>query len=443
MEQRTIRELLALPYDDERRVPYNANAEGKRISEVIIDGVTITGYRAFSFVRKLTYIKSPTRSGNGSIVNLNSYATFTTPELQIDFSLLSIDTYREIMRLIYEKREHLVQCYDVVRDKKVTEKMYFEPEELPKLWTITREIQGGNQNNNIIEVFGVQDYVVRMVGTNAPKNVINIVYYDKNGISLGATTSVENAEVIIGEGIDVPFVDNYVFNNEWSRISKPDFPKYVNNSAYQVSLESDTEEGSYTISFQAQYKSDKQFTLSLAYGLGTPVKDVNGKDITAITFTQNSTNNITIGEILSNADISLLNGSKLSVLPHSPAPKVEIDGISHNTHIGQGWRFTQDYNSSLVDVETPIKVDGDIIIYQVFTPVVHTVTYKNSISGSEYENLKLTGVEYGVSVPMPKLTSSLHTFVGWFTDEELTKQFSGKMPPYDLTLYAKWEDIVE
>jgi hypothetical protein len=219
--QRTIRELLALGYNTEARAEYNANAEGKRISEVIIDGITIRGYRAFSFVRKLTYIKSPTRSGNGSIINLNSYATFTTPELQIDFSLLSIDTYREIMRLIYEKREHLVQCYDVVQDTQVVEKMYFEPEELPKLWTITREIQGGNQDNNIIEVFGVQDYVVRMVGTNAPKNVINIVYYDRNGNILGATTSVENAEVIIGEGIDVPIVNNYVFNNKWSRISKP------------------------------------------------------------------------------------------------------------------------------------------------------------------------------------------------------------------------------
>jgi hypothetical protein len=244
-----LRNILGLPLENYERAKYNANAAGKRISEVIIDGVTITGYKAFSFVRKLSYVKSPVRSSDGSIGNLNSYSTFTTPTLQINFSLLSIDSYRDIMNLIYARREHLVECYDIVRDMRVKEKMYFEPEELPKLWTLTSALQA--PNDYIIELLAVEDYTISMVGTNVPSEQINVVYYDKNNVIIASVQDVENTEFLIG-GFTVQDVDGMIFNNSWMRVGYP--TPYLNNETYRLALQTAAEKNTSTISFIAQYK---------------------------------------------------------------------------------------------------------------------------------------------------------------------------------------------
>jgi uncharacterized repeat protein (TIGR02543 family) len=172
--------------------------------------------------------------------------------------------------------------------------------------------------------------------------------------------------------------------------------------------------------------------------LGTPAKDNNGKDITSITFVQNESNNITIGKILENAKISLWNGNKLTSLPQSAVPTTKIDNWVYPTHEYRGWYFTSNIatNSEAITNTTQIEGERDVVIYQVFTPVKNSVTY-DSQGGTAYS--QLIGVEYGTSVPLPIPYKEGHIFGGWFTDEGLTKQFNGKMPPYDLTLYAKWE----
>jgi hypothetical protein len=43
-----------------------------------------------------------------------------------------------------------------------TNEMYFTTEEMPKLWTIVSALNG----ENCVELLGVQDYTVEMVGTN-------------------------------------------------------------------------------------------------------------------------------------------------------------------------------------------------------------------------------------------------------------------------------------
>ena len=171
----TIRQILGLDFNGSQRQKYKANSLGKRISEVIIDGNTITGYGAFSFLWEKSYIKSPTRSANGSIGNLDSYATFVTPHLKIDFSLLSIDNYRKIMQLIYARNEHMVQCYDIVNDRQTSNYMYFSTESMPTLYSVTRQLSG--QEEPIIELLGVKDYSVEMIGTNKSLNSKTITYF--------------------------------------------------------------------------------------------------------------------------------------------------------------------------------------------------------------------------------------------------------------------------
>lgn len=439
-----LRQIMGLPLDDVVRARYNANASGKLISEVKIDGISIRGFSAFSFVRKLSYVKSPQRSGDGTIGNLNSYAVFTTPQLQIDFSLLFIDSYRDIMNLIYARREHLVECYDIVRDTRVQEKMYFEPEELPKIWTIAREVQG--QCNSVIELLGVQDYSVVMVGTNNPTQNVNVIYYDKNGNIIGSETGAENTEFLLGSGVSIPDIDGYAFNNAWERfvytedesgqLVEKTIQTYINNEAYRLVLKSPEEQDTKTISFKAQYKDTQEFILSLSYGLGEPYYDNKGNQVSAIKFVPIET----IGTAISKANITLNTGSILLDLPVSDNPTIVENEITYPTHIRQGWYYTSQIgvNSKQVNINTELSNSSNLIIYQVFEPVKHTISYMDGAT-KIYEDI--TDFAYGNSVPIFTPSKIGYNFVGWYRNADFSgnKVSSMSMPPYNLVLYAKWE----
>ena len=444
----TIREILgldflSLSFDDEDRKKYNANASGKRIGEVIIDGVKITGYSAFSFVRKLTYVKSPTRSADGTIGNLNSYPTFTTPQLQIDFSLLGIDMYRKIMNLIYARREHIVQCYDIVRDKQVTEKMYFEPEELPKLVSIARQLQ--NEDYSRVEILGVQDYVVTMVGTNIPNEMININYYDYNNNLIDSEQLVENTEILLGEGISVDKVDGKKFDNKWQRgylengvWVADNEDAYIGKQAYSVVLESAKEIASKSISFKAVYKSNQEFNLILNYGLGEEIKK-DDVAISTFSFTPNNTY------------LNVIRIDGVSGLPTTYPPQMEFNGVKYTTYKRLGWFLTPTYapNSTALTNSTVINISSDFAIYQLFEPILFELTLTSifisdniathattntlkrgagsNILSREYKDVELDGNKYNL--------------VGIYEDIDFEKQFNESMPPYNIKLYAKLEKV--
>ena len=435
----TIREILgldflSLPFDNEDRKKYDANASGKRIGEVIIDGVKITGYSAFSFVRKLTYVKSPTRSGDGTIGNLNSYPVFTTPQLQIDFSLLGIDMYRKIMNLIYARREHLVQCYDIVRDEQVTERMYFEPEELPKLVAIARQLQ--NEAYSRVEILGVQDYVVTMVGTNVPNEIINIVYYDMNNNIIGSEQLVENTEIVIGEGVVVENIDGYKFNNYWDRETSVK-TRYVDKIAYSVVLEGEKEIASRTISFKAVYKDDREYTLSFSYGLGEATRDIYNKEIVSIPFVVGDT----YADAIRRANITLANGTKMIGLQKSPNPQITDNGITYTTHLWNGWFRTSSKTSNTKEAVQDthlISVENDTIIYQLFNPIQRTISFKDLYFNIEVADIKVT---VGEKPQLPKFANREYNGETW---EHLGWTLKGKDELFesiitnDITLYAKW-----
>ena len=95
------------------------------IGTVWIDDVPYTNYGQYKFIYEKTYAKEPKRSSGGSMPALNSYATFLTPHLIIDFSIMSIDDYRSIMKQHYSRNEFTVKCYDPIWNTQIKVKMYF------------------------------------------------------------------------------------------------------------------------------------------------------------------------------------------------------------------------------------------------------------------------------------------------------------------------------
>lgn len=164
---RTIDEIMRLSEDD-RRYFYEANA----MSTVTIRNgglvVTLRNYTAYSFVWEKSYVQSPSRTNSGAMSNINDCKTFVTGHFKIDFSLISIDDYRAIMKMVYSGvNEFEVTCYDIVYDRQVTLKMYFATEEMPKLWTIANKIQKSPEEwEEWVDLVGVQGYTVEMIGTN-------------------------------------------------------------------------------------------------------------------------------------------------------------------------------------------------------------------------------------------------------------------------------------
>lgn len=239
----TIAEILRMSVE-QRKMAYKADG----IDKVIIDGNEFTDYGAFSFLWEKSYVKSPERSGDGTIGNLNSYATFVTPHLKIDFSMMSIDSYRVLMKLLYEKNEHIVQCYDIVNNKFTTNNMYFSTEEMPKLWTIARALN----EEEWVELLGVQDYTVELIGTNTNFEELELTY--NLNVPTGATWSNEttasvtfakNTTINIGTGASVKveeenqtfqaitFGETYIFNG-WNTQADGKGINYINGDEYYL-----------------------------------------------------------------------------------------------------------------------------------------------------------------------------------------------------------------
>jgi hypothetical protein len=161
---------------------------------------------------------------------------------------MSIDSYRTLMKLLYEKNEHIVECYDVVNNDWVTNNMYFATEEMPKLWTIARALNG----EQWVELLGVQDYTVEMIGTNTNFEELTLTY-DMN-VPLGATwenattastTFAKNTTVGIGSGAVIKvgeenqtmqsqtFGDTYIFNG-WNTKADGSGINYINGDEYYL-----------------------------------------------------------------------------------------------------------------------------------------------------------------------------------------------------------------
>lgn len=419
-----VKEILMLSPQDRRAKYAVANLDTVRI-----DNYTFSNCKAFSFLYEKTYLKEPERSSNGSIENLDSYGTFVTPHLKIDFSLFSIDDYRALMKMLYSKNEFIVECYDIVYNKREQHKMYFATEEMPKLWTIARAINGEEWT----ELLGVEDYTVELIGTNVGLDTVVIRYRDENGNLIdGAAVSVtKNTEEIIDREY-IPSANGKSFHGVWK---DSDGFRYVNGTA--IILNQD-------IDLYPDLQDTNEYTLSIDYGEGNKLVSQTAGTVTSVPIK----NGQTINNAFETAGLTLTNGYNLS-FPESGTGVANItyNGKAYNgaeVYTFAGWYWTTAVPTAQAE-NVEAQISGSNVfaygmnrtMHQLYVARKHILTYNTGDTGIVIEPVSLG---YGEKVVLPSLAKSGKTFYGWFLDKDFKESISNgdKMPPEDIVVYAKW-----
>lgn len=424
------------------RATYEYNGKTYSINTVIIDGYELTGCTSFTYLAEKSFVKSPDRSSNGSMGDLNNYATFLSAHLKMDFSLMPITVYRKIMDMIYTKNMFTVTCYDVVYNRAVTKKMYFATEEMPTLWTIVEEINNalisadgmvGNYNyalcGDYLDLCGVKDYTVEMIDTNNPLDKLSVVYH------LNAPSTTSDVDIIGGASLEVAQGEDFMVGAN-TGINNYSFTGYKFSGLWNTSANGSGEEYrdgeiknnlQFDLVLYAQWVSSDEYTLSYNYGLGEPKIDSLGMPI----YSKRITKGQAIGE-----------------LPNSGTIKVKYkDKWYDDVYQFKGWYTTPqigvDENGNEQQPLKPIdtyNVNANITIYQIYLPIKHIVNYYSNYGTNAL--IASNSIEYGASVPLYTPPREGYAFEGWYLDSATTQKFSGSMPPYSINLYAKWK-IVE
>ena len=388
------------------------------IDKVIIDGNTFTNYGDFQFIWEMSYVTEPKRSGNGSIGNLNSYAVFLTPHLTLNFSIMSIDDYRKIMQLHYAIKEHTVECYDPIYNRKIKVKMYFATEQMAKLHTIARKRFNGTKWEDWIELVGVREYTVDLIGTNNDIDTITFGYaYNAplddygnpiypNGVPV---PNQYEQDVYTGEEISIgqscTFIDTPPTGYVFSHWEDSNGTIYFNGSVITVNNNT---------MLKAIWKSPNVYSLGFNYGISPISQDDNTEFVRYIA-----------------------NNQPIGVLPKFNSPFVELDGEKYYPYENGAWyknptkSFFQ--NNKVKDNEEYWE-DKDTIVYLLFDIKKFTVNYV-PLNG---DLIIPISTAYGDPIYLPTLNRQGYKFMGWYLNNKLLSS-SDRMPPYSITLTAKWE----
>ena len=130
----------------------------------------------------------------------------------------------------------------------------------------------------------------------------------------------------------------------------------------------------------------------------------------------------------SNQEIKSLNYNQL-------IPNIEIP--SKSGHAFQGWYLDDEFTIILSFTNMPSQ---DITIYAKWQVLTYTITF-NADGGSSVSLLKATFLSE-ISEPNTPIKDK-HQFLGWFESLEATNTYIfDKMPNRNVTLYAKWKQVV-
>jgi uncharacterized repeat protein (TIGR02543 family) len=339
----------------------------------------------------------------------------------MDFSVMSIDDYRQIMLLHYSANEFTVECYDPIYNRKIKAKMYFGTEEMAKLYTINKmRLNDQNEWEEWIELVGVTEYKVELIGTNNDLDLVSVIYHLNPPEDTGyADKTIGEEDVYNGEDLMIggaaseitneTFGGAYKFKN-WNT-SKNGGSLNVYNNGYAYTINN-------TLVLYAQWEATTTHNLTYNYG----VADYEGS------------NYITSKGVVEDKSIG--------VLPTAETPKVKVKdiyGVEREYtpyYNGQWYKLpTKSENIKPLTDNTPYWLDRDSTIYLLY--FVHRYTLALYIEGKIYQSLT---AEYNSNLVLPMLTREGYNFDGWYytSNYQSGTKFSGNMPPYNLTLYARW-----
>lgn len=406
------------------------NAVG--IEKVKIGANTYTNYGQFQFIWEKTYVTAPTRSSNGSMGMLNSLSTFLTPHLMLDFSIMSIDDYRSIMKQHYSQNEFVVECYDDIYNTIIKVKMYFATEQMPKLFTIAKKrLANDGSWEDFIMIAGVREYTVEMIGTNNDLELVSVTYHlnppSQTGYgdqTIGEEDVYRGEEILMG-GSATSFVQEtfggaYKFSKWNISPSGGETGNYINGYAYTINAD---------LVLYAQWEETTDHILSFNYGLADPSIDES-------TYTYETSRTV-------------VQGKSIGILPSVQTPKVKYKDIygeekEYEPYKNGMWYKTpiKVANSVAVSNNEPYWIDRDSIIYLLFDVAKYNLFLY--VDGDLYqENTVATGngIEYNTALNLPALVRRGYKLDGWYTSltyGENTKWSGTLMPPDNLTLYARW-----
>lgn len=430
--RRSVHEILSLTTFDNWEI-LKTEYDATQISTVKIDGNTFGNYGQYQFIWEKTFVKSPERSSSGSIGNLNSYATFLTPHLTINFAVMSIDDYRRIMKLHYERNEFTVECFDIIYNRPIKVKMYLGTEEMAKLFTINKKRLGDNNEwLDWIELVGVQDYTVELIGTNNDLDLVSVKYEYS---TLKEDGTLEYPYLPNGSLANPQFEEDVYIGEEIVVGSASTFPTMPPTNALKFKEWVDESGEVYTngvvttvnepLVLYAVWESTNKFTLGFNYGLS----DVD--------FEVDSATGV-MTEILDREVQKWHSIGKLPKLTTEPSVKGADNKLYYPYHNGGWYKHPVKQEDMRVHDNDSYWLTRDTVIYALYDKKPFTVTYHTNTWGTYIPQQTLY---YGDSVYLPTLWREGYTFQGWYVDEGLTSVFGGNMPPYSINLYARWKKV--
>ena len=381
------------------------------IDEVKIDGNRFRNYGVYSFIWEKTFVKSPERSGNGSLGNLNSYATFLTAHLILDFSIMSIEDYRKIMLLHYGANEFTVECYDPIYNRKIKVKMYFATEEMAKLYTIAQNrLLPYGQWEEWVDLVGVTEYKVELIGTNNDLDLVSVKYEYS---TLKADGTLEYPTFPDGSPANPQFEEDVYIGEEIIIGGNSTFPETPPTNSLKFKHWVDGSGLVYTngavvtvnapLTLYAVWEATTKFTLSFNYGL-------SDEDYTV-------TNGIR--EPISNREVQF--EQSIGILPKlTVEPTVTYNGEKIPVYHNGAWYKTPSKTTKVNDNDL-YWIDRDTIIYALYDKKLFSVTYHTDAPDI---TIPTQSVAYDEIVYAPTLYKQGYNFKGWFTDSEWKTAFN-------------------
>ena len=278
------------------------------------------------------------------------------------------------------------------------------------------------------------------------------VMFDTNGGS-----SVDDITVLYDETIPIPVSptkDGYTFVG-WITENSEDYV-FGKMPSHDVNLFAKWEANTYDIIFDTNGGTPvSKISKKCGEAVSAPTKPTKNGYTFAGWYSDSSLENLYTFTIMPSHDVNLFAKwvSKENVITYvldggtnnvnNPATYLkgeekELLNPEKTGYTFKGWYLDSKYINKLEKITS--DMDEDITLYAKFVRNSYVISF-DSADGSMVDDETV----YQGNIPRPTdPVKEGYTFKGWYLDEQLTQLFDfTNLPDHDITLYAKWEEIVK